>query len=64
MIAVVMAANRISLIPSPRDGPLGLVGAMSKAFLDGDELDESDLRLGRHLRTESTDALHGWTWSG
>lgn len=49
----------MSPIESPREGMPGFVGAMSKAFLDGDESEVSDLRFGRHFRTESMDALHG-----
>ena len=62
-IVVVMTANRVSLIGSA----LGWFLAVRRGIdppLEGELLGDSTLRLGRHLRTASTDALQGWTWSG
>ena len=64
MIAVVIAAKRVSPIPSGRTGPAGLEDANRGVFLGGDLPGESDLRLGRHFRTASTEALQGCTCSG
>lgn len=61
MIAVVMAANLVSPIASLL-WDVVLEGSSVASRL-GDAL-ESDDRMGRHLRTASTDALQGWTWRG
>ena len=63
-MAVVMAAKRVSPMPSP----LGLLGGLAwgcrRPDRDGELLAESAILLGRHLRTASTDALQGWTCNG
>ncbi len=61
---VVMAANRVSLMPSPLDLVEGLASGCKRLDLDGELFAESALLLGRHLSTASTEALHGWTWRG
>ena len=61
---VVMAANRVLLIPSPRAWLQDFPGCMSELFLNPCAAGESELFVGRHLSTASMDALQGWTWSG
>ena len=63
-MAVVMAAKRVSPIPSPLGLLDGLAGGCKRPDLDGELFAESALLLGRHLSTASTDALHGCTWRG
>ena len=61
---VVMAAKRVSPIPS--GGPwLGLLGPpMSVDVLRGEPFGESVRLRGRHLSTASMEARQGWTWRG
>ncbi len=54
-----MAAKRVSLIPSPLDCGPDFEDGSTNARLDGDELEESDCLDGRHLRTASIEALQG-----
>ena len=63
-MAVVMAAKRVSPMPSPLGLVDGLAGGCRRLDLDGELLAESAVLFGRHLRTASTEALHGWTWRG
>lgn len=63
MIAVVIAANLVSLISvGPPTAAPGVDGAPG---LPGIQPASLVLRLaGRHLSTAATDARQGWTWSG
>jgi hypothetical protein len=60
-MAVVIAAKRTSPIPS-------LVGwsfpDCRRGVGEGDGARDPERRIGRHLRTASTEARHGWTWRG
>ena len=58
-MAVVIAANRVSPMPSPLGFIGGLAGDCKRPDLDGELFAESALLLGRHFSTLSTDALHG-----
>ena len=58
-MAVVMAANRVSPMPSPLGFVKGLAGGCERPDLDGELFTESALLLGRHFSTLSTEALHG-----
>lgn len=64
MIAVVIAANRVSPIASGRAWPTGFGGGSNGVFLGGDLPGDSGRLFGRHFRTASTEALQGWTWRG
>ena len=59
MIAVVMAAKRTSLISVFRAD--GVIFPPCRGGELGEELERP---LGRHFRTASTEARHGWTWRG
>ena len=63
-MAVVIAAKRVSPIASPLDFVVGLPAGNKEFDREGESFAESFLLRGRHLSTASTDALHGWTWSG
>lgn len=63
-MAVVIAANRVSPIVSPRFGGPDFKDGSNEASRDGDDRGDSEPLIGRHLRTASTEALQGWTWRG
>ena len=63
-MAVVIAAKRVSPIPSPLGLMDDFAAGCSRPDLEGELFAESALLLGRHFNTASTDALHGWTWRG
>src|ERR1700730_8465854 len=65
MIAVVITANLISLMSSLRFLPVCNNGTFLGG-LESTELgpEDRDIAFGCHLRTASTLARQGWTWSG
>ena len=63
-MAVVIAANRVSPMPSDRALVFGLDDGSSGTFRGGERPGESDLRRGRHFMTASTEARQGCTCRG
>ncbi|KAL8893286.1 MAG: hypothetical protein Q9192_005420, partial [Flavoplaca navasiana] len=61
MIAVVIAANRVSPIPSTRACGLTLAPGSNDTSREGEDPGDSDRLIGRHLMTASTEARQGCT---